>query len=182
MVPPAKLAHVVWRTANVDQMVRWYCRVLQAKVVFQSPELAFVTYDDEHHRVAFVNEASNAEPDRTARGLHHVAFTYAALDDLLAVWQELGSDGIDPYWTINHGPTTSLYYHDPDGNSIELQIDNYPDPEALKSWFRTGAFMANPVGVEFDPRDLVARRAAGESAARLVHRSDTPQDFVEAHS
>ncbi len=182
MPSPSKLAHVVWRTADVERMVSWYCTVLGAKVVFQSPELAFITYDDEHHRVAFVNEASEAEPDRSARGLHHVAFTYDALDDLLAVYDELRNDEIVPYWTINHGPTTSFYYHDPDGNSIELQIDNYPDPQVLGNWFRTGAFMQNPIGVEFDPDDLLARRRDGEPATRLVHRSDTPDDFVAANS
>jgi len=27
---------------------------------------------------------------------------------------------------VNHRPTTSMYYRDPDGNRVELQIDNFP--------------------------------------------------------
>ena len=32
--------------------------------------------------------------------------------------------GIQPHVPVQHGPTTSLYYRDPDGNMVELQIDN----------------------------------------------------------
>jgi hypothetical protein len=32
---------------------------------------------------------------------------------------------IRPFYSINHGPTTSLYYTDPDGNRVELLVDNF---------------------------------------------------------
>jgi catechol-2,3-dioxygenase len=31
---------------------------------------------------------------------------------------------ITPHFTVDHGMTTSFYYVDPDGNSVELQCDN----------------------------------------------------------
>ena len=33
--------------------------------------------------------------------------------------------GIEPDACVNHGVTTSLYYADPDGNQVELQVDNF---------------------------------------------------------
>lgn len=182
MISPSKLAHVVWRTSQMDTMIDWYTKVLGARVVFQSPELSFLTYDDEHHRMAFIAEPGLSPAPAGTSGLDHVAFTYASLDDLLAVHTQLKEAEIEPHWAINHGPTTSLYYRDPDGNQVELQLDNYPDERDLNEWFRTGAFKANPIGVEFDPDELKAERDRGVPAGRLVHRKDTPQEFVEAHS
>jgi hypothetical protein len=71
-------------------------------------------------------------------------------------------------WTINHGPTTSLYYADPDGNRVELQIDNFETEADLKGWMQSGAFDANPIGVVFDPDELVNRYTQGDPLEELV--------------
>jgi catechol-2,3-dioxygenase len=54
-------------------------------------------------------------------GLEHIAATYGSLGELLATYRRLATHRIEPYWSINHGPTISLYYKDPDGNRLELQ-------------------------------------------------------------
>ena len=174
MPAPSKLAHVVWRTGRLDAMVDWYCSVLEAQVVFRNPFIAFTTYDDEHHRVAFVNAGTERRDDHRASGLEHVAFTYASLPDLLGTYQRLKAEGIAPYWCINHGPTTSLYYEDPDGNHVELQIDNFPTNDVLAEWFATGAFKANPIGVVFDPDALAARLAAADPIEQLIQQGSAP--------
>ncbi|WP_280343646.1 VOC family protein [Nocardia neocaledoniensis] len=170
MASPAKLAHVVLRTGRLSEMVDWYTQVLEGRLVFGTDLLAFVTYDEEHHRVAFLATGASQRPTDAHSGLHHVAFTYDSLGDLLATYERLKPAGIQPFWTINHGPTTSMYYEDPDGNHIELQIDNFATDAELDDFFASGAFAANPIGVEFDPDDLVARFAAGEPFADLVRR------------
>lgn len=167
--PPAKLAHLVLRTAHFDEAVRWYELVLGAHSVFRNPMLAFLTYDDEHHRLALVNVGESApEAPRGAPGLEHVAFTYASLDDLLATYRRLDAAGIRPAWCVNHGPTTSMYYEDPDGHQVELQVDNFASADELVAWFRTGDFAANPIGTPFDPALLLARYEAGADVAELV--------------
>jgi catechol-2,3-dioxygenase len=55
MARPTKFAHIVYRTRRFEQMVAWYEMVFEAKVQYRNPVLAFLTYDDEHHRFAFVN-------------------------------------------------------------------------------------------------------------------------------
>ncbi|MFD4862943.1 VOC family protein [Streptomyces atratus] len=171
MASPGKLAHIVLRTGRLPVMTEWYIRVLEGRVTFANDALAFLTYDDEHHRVALVATGASERPTDAHTGLHHAAFTYATIGDLLGTYQRLKDDGILPFWCINHGPTTSMYFEDPDGNHIELQIDNFATEEALDEWFRSGAFEANPIGVEFDPDDLVRRFDSGESFAELVRRS-----------
>lgn len=54
-IRPTKFAHVVYRTRRFEQMLDWYCKVFDAKVQHRDPALAFLTYDDEHHRFAFAN-------------------------------------------------------------------------------------------------------------------------------
>jgi hypothetical protein len=56
-VRPAKFVHVVHRTRRYEQMLAWYQVVSDAKVQHRNPALAFLTYDDEHHRFAFANLA-----------------------------------------------------------------------------------------------------------------------------
>ncbi|MFB7471297.1 VOC family protein [Kitasatospora sp. NPDC056184] len=171
MASPEKLAHVVLRTGRLSAMTDWYVRVLEGRIAFANKALAFLTYDDEHHRVALVATGASERPTEAHSGLHHVAFTYATIADLLDTYQRLKGGGIAPFWCINHGPTTSMYFEDPDGNHVELQIDNFATAEALDEWFRSGDFEANPIGVDFDPDDLVRRFESGESLADLVRRA-----------
>ncbi|MEU9319958.1 VOC family protein [Streptomyces sp. NPDC048295] len=171
MASPNKLAHVVLKTGQLTTMTEWYLRVLEGRVTFANDALAFLTYDDEHHRVALIATGATEQPGDGHTGLHHAAFTYATLADLLGTYQRLSAEGIRPFWCINHGPTTSMYFEDPDGNHIELQIDNFATEEALYEWFGSGAFEANPIGTQFDPDDLVRRFESGESFDELVKRS-----------
>ena len=50
MARPSKLAHVVYMTPRYDEMIAWYQTVFEARVQYQNPGFAFLTYDDEHHR------------------------------------------------------------------------------------------------------------------------------------
>ncbi len=174
-IPPIRLAHIVRRTSRLEEMVDWYRTVLGAEVVHADAMLAFLTYDDEHHRIAIAQIPGLEEQPPLAAGTDHVAFTYADLGDLLYTYERLKSAGIEPYWPINHGPTTSLYYKDPDGNKIELQVDNFPTAEETNRWMRSGDFAANPIGVVFDPDDLLARYRAGEPLGRLAARPPLPE-------
>ena len=171
MPSPAKLAHVVFKTGHIQPMLDWYCNVLEGTVAFANDAVAFMSYDEEHHRVAFIATGADVRPSTSHTGLHHVAFTYATLSDLLATYTRLHDGGVSPFWCVNHGPTTSVYYEDPDGNHVELLIDNFESNEELDKWFASGAFAANPIGTTFDPENLLARFVAGEPLSQLVQRS-----------
>lgn len=172
-VSPARLAHLVFRTPRYQQMVSWYCTVLEAHPVFADAMLTFITYDEEHHRAAFVNFPQLTDLDPGSAGIDHVAFTYASMADLVHTYERLKGLGILPVWCINHGPTTSMYYRDPDGTRVELQIDNFPDTESLNAWFQSGAFAKNPIGVEFDPDVLCRMFHEGVPHEKLVRQGST---------
>ena len=173
-IAPAKLAHIVRRTARFEEMIAWYETVLAARVVHGDDMLAFLTYDDEHHRIAIARIPGIEDGPQMAAGTDHVAFTHADLGDLLNTWARLKGEGIEPYWCLNHGPTTSMYYKDPDGNKVELQIDNFDTDEANR-WMGSGEFAQNPIGIIFEPEELLARYRGGEPLETLLRRPPLPE-------
>jgi catechol 2,3-dioxygenase-like lactoylglutathione lyase family enzyme len=173
-ITPAKFAHVVLKTANYDAVIHWYATVLQARVAFRNDFIAFLTYDDEHHRVAVINTPGSAVPDPAAAGVHHIAYTYAGLGELLSTYRRLKAGGIEPVRCINHGPTTSMYYQDPDGLRVELQIDNFATMDEAHAYLTGPAFAENPIGVIFDPEQLIRDYEAGVAFDELIRRPPLP--------
>jgi len=177
MAKPVKFAHVVYQTRRFDEMIAWYRDVFEARVVHQNPALAFLTYDDEHHRFAFANLDARAPggsgaDDRGPIGVNHVAYTYGDVGDLLETYARLRDAGIRPYWSIHHGITLSNYYRDPDGNRMEFQVD------ADDGFMETEAFAANPIGVEVDMEALLARHRAGGDPRELLVMPDGPMSPI----
>lgn len=173
-VAPSLLAHVVLRTADIGRLRDWYALVLNATVVHENPMLCFLTYDEEHHRIAIIGQPGLAPAAPNATGLHHMAFTYAGLGDLLATYRRLKARGIEPFWPIHHGMTLSLYYRDPDGNQVELQVDTVPTKAAGTAVFQSPEFAANPIGVTFDPEALARAWEAGAAEAELLRQPPLP--------
>tara|TARA_A100001037_G_C14969395_1_gene553007 strand:- start:260 stop:865 length:606 start_codon:yes stop_codon:yes gene_type:complete len=181
-VAPAKLAHVVLRTPpeRVGLVLDWYKKVLEAEAMFETEGFGFVSYDTEHHRVAVLGFPGIKEHVDGHAGMHHMAFTYENLGDLMYTYNRIKDEhGIKPEFCINHGPTTSMYYFDPDKNQVELQVDNIPE-EKFEEYFANGEFTSNPIGIKFDPEELSARLAAGEPEEVLLQRPDgIPPDLTE---
>ncbi|MDH4125871.1 MAG: VOC family protein [Gammaproteobacteria bacterium] len=178
-----RLAHVVYRTRKFEQMLAWYKEVFHATVQHENPVIAFLTYDDEHHRLAFIDLAVVQPDGKDSQkhglvGVEHIAYTYASLEDLFENYTRLKSAGILPYWCIHHGLTISMYYADPDGNQLEFQIDCFKSTEESNAYIRGPMFGINPVGVEFDPEDWLNRVHAGVSFSdflvRRVHEPVSP--------
>jgi catechol-2,3-dioxygenase len=186
MARPVKFAHVVYMTRRYEAMIAWYRDVFEAEIVNMDPALAFLTYDDEHHRFAFANldllkPDGGGPDDRGQIGVNHVAYTYGSVGDLLDTYARLKHAGIEPYWPVHHGTTLSLYYTDPDGNRMEFQVDCGTVEEAT-ALMRTPAYAANPVGVMYDPEALLARFEAGENEAALLAMPEgAPSPIPAAH-
>jgi 3-phenylpropionate/cinnamic acid dioxygenase small subunit/catechol 2,3-dioxygenase-like lactoylglutathione lyase family enzyme len=182
-IVPSKFAHVVYKTHKFEQMVDWYLKVFSARIQHRDDRLAFLTYDEEHHRFAFVNLGPAIE-ERPRReddaGVHHVAYTWKNLGELVQTYKRLKALGIAPVQPIRHGLTLSMYYHDPDRNMLEFQID-LMDPESANAFMAGSAFSANPVGERFNPDELAARFDAGEPADDIIFRTDQPERNGQAY-
>ena len=172
MASPIRISHIVLQTNDPKALQEWYCTVLGGEMVHDAGFISFMSYDDEHHRVAFITPgelekrapAENGIRAGRETGLHHIAFTLADLGDLLETYARLKEKGIRPFWCVNHGVTTSMYFRDPDNNQVELLIDNFAAARDGQAYMKSEAFAKNPVGVEYDPDELLARHRAGASA------------------
>jgi catechol-2,3-dioxygenase len=173
-IAPALFAHFVLRSSNMQPMVDWYTTVLNMRIVKRNDFICFLTYDDEHHRLAIVNIPDLHKPDQRSWGLAHVAYTFRNVGELLSTYRRLKKAGIEPYRPIHHGPTLSMYYHDPDGNSVELQVDCFKTKQEASAYFQTEAFTRNPIGVDFDPETLVAAYERGAPESELLRQPDGP--------
>ena len=172
-IAPSNLVHVVYRTRRLEEMLNWYATVFGARIQYQNPALAFLTFDDEHHRFAFadlgvIRPDEHDKDDRGLIGVDHVTWEYASLRDLLENYAELKAKGITPYWAVHHGMSASLYYADPDGNQMEFTVDAFPTKAEASAYFRSGSLDANPVGVEYDEDDWLARLRGGTAEADLL--------------
>ena len=164
------------KTTRLTEMVEWYRLALGMRENFMDRAVgAWLTNDAANHRLAVlvVPGLDDSGDVRRRPGVHHFAFEFAGLGDLLDTYARLRDAGITPLACLDHGMTTSLYYVDPDGNAIELQVDNFGgDWAASSEWMRTSSeFTTNPIGVQFDPGALLDAWRAGGDAAALHRRS-----------
>src|SRR5271156_1026579 len=52
MVAPSRFSHVVLNTQQLKKMIGWYGTVLNAHIVLDAGSAVYMTYDNEHHRLA----------------------------------------------------------------------------------------------------------------------------------
>ena len=180
-IRPTKFVHVVYRTRRFEEMLAWYKTVFGATVQYQEPAIAFLTYDEEHHRFAFANmdlidPGGSGPDDRGVIGVDHVAYTYSSLSDLFDRYAELKDEGISPYWCIHHGITVSMYYGDPDGNQMEFQVDCFAENDEANAFSCIAPFRSTRFGVEYDPEVWLAEVRSGMTDQRICSpaKSDLP--------
>lgn len=174
------LHHVTLKTGRLQEMIDWYGNLVGVKPLHQFDGGAWLSNDTANHRIAFLSTPDIVDdPDRRIHnGMHHSAFEYGSMDDLLLTWERLDKQGIQPHFAVDHGLTTSFYYADPDGNSVELQFDNFGDWAASSEFMRHSPdFAANPIGHPVSPRRMLEARRAGIPAAE-VQRKAYAGDFL----
>jgi catechol-2,3-dioxygenase len=169
------LHHVFLKTTRYEQMREWYATAagFRPTFVFADGNSAFLTNDDANHRIVlFTSPQIVADADqRSHAGMHHMAFEYDSLEDLVTSYRRLRRQGIVPHACLNHGPCTSFYYEDPDGNSVEMQADNFGDWAQSRAFMATAEFAAEPIGIQVDPERLADALEAGASAEEINRRS-----------
>ncbi|MFT4219561.1 MAG: VOC family protein [Microbacterium sp.] len=166
--------HTTFATLKLDEMVDFYEAVAGLEPVYYSESGAWLTNDEANHRIALLALPGLKQPVDKGHtvGLHHTAFEYANFDQWLDNYIRLREVGVVPFLNLDHGMTVSMYYQDPEGNGVEIQVD------AFGSWAKSKEYMwasrdfgENPIGEHFDPEKLVEARAQGLSFAEIHSRA-----------
>lgn len=160
-----QIGHFGLRTTDVDRAVEWYGKAFGAEVRFRNEFAAFLSFDDEHHRMVIWDDGDTSAKPETAAGVDHIGFMCSDPAGLADEYERLKSLGITPTLCVNHHFTSSVYYRDPDGNEVEISCDNFPSKAEARDFMNSQTMaeaMVPPFfGSEFDAEELVRLRDAG---------------------
>lgn len=176
MPSPREIHHVhIYSDVNRDAMAEFYRWLFNGEVTRVNPGgLTFITYDDHDHRVVIIPQEGWGEKPARPVGVSHLAFAYASLGELLFVYKRMKEHGYPPVRTLNHGNSTSFYYRDPDGNTVETMMDNYTprETQGYKRHYQWSEAFGRMDEGEFDPDKMVALYESGVPDTTLIDREE----------
>lgn len=123
---PKYLGHVNIYVRNVEDSRQWYTDVLGLHTQdVMSGRAAFMSANiEESHEVALIEVGAEAPgPQKGQVGLNHMAWRVETLDDLKAFYHHLQDREIAIDHVSDHGLSLGIYFHDPDGNGIEVYYE-----------------------------------------------------------
>jgi catechol 2,3-dioxygenase len=124
------IGHVVLKVSELDRAVAFYRDALGMQEVgrYGSDMVFFSASGKNHHDLAIQGLGTGAaKPSDNYTGLSHVALKIGdGLDALRAAKAHLERAGIAIRRMENHRVSQSIYIADPDGNEIELYVDDDP--------------------------------------------------------
>lgn len=178
VVASPKLSHIILNTSNYEASKKWYLEVLEATIGNETDtkNACFLRIDESHHRIGMFQVAETDQsvamtPPGSEGGIkarvNHIAFEYPQLDQLLENYTRLQKSEIVPNVCLNHGPTLSMYYTDPNGNAVELYYDTKYDEEQIAAHYAGGDRYVLGA-VPFDPAEKLKEFRAGKSVAELI--------------
>lgn len=120
------LGHVVIKVRNQQRAEAFYNGLLGLPIAARYAPLAMTFFTlGNHHDFALMAIGDDAEdPPAKSAGLFHVAFKIGdSVDELREAKHKLEAAGLKVE-AYDHVVTKSLYFNDPDGNTIEFYVDS----------------------------------------------------------
>ena len=138
------LGHVVFYVRDLERSVQFYTRAVGLGLcgtIFNG-RAALLSGGSTHHELLLIQVGEAAGPLQGKRiGLYHVGWKIGdSIDALQARYTMLGELGYPVDGLSDHTVSQSLYLRDPDGNEVELYVDN-PDYD----WENNAGWMEAPV-------------------------------------
>lgn len=176
---PLQISEVILHTARYEEMKQWYQRFFGGlkpavetdarKQLKSCPLIERLCFLRIHAAFPFtqvlgifeisgIRQPSMSTP--LSPGLDHMQFREVCLENLFCRYEKLEVEGIKPFQSFNHGPGTSFYYMDPDGNTVELSASNFATEVEYFAFFQTEEYKSNIEGFAIDERTYIAKRRA----------------------
>jgi catechol 2,3-dioxygenase len=139
-----QLGHVVLYVRRLDESAEFYRDVVGLSLVGQvfNNRAAVLTGGSTHHELLLIEVGDAPGPLSGHRlGLYHIGWCVGnSLNQLRTARDRILAHGVEIDGMADHTISHSLYLRDPDGNEIELYVDN---PEV--DWRTSSDWMQNPV-------------------------------------
>ena len=138
MIRLKEIGHVLLRVLDLERSKRFYSDVLGFKVLEEDPEHGgtFMALEGQSHALDLFQVKDREAAERQTpgiRGLGHIAFRVESETALRDAYAELRHQGVEITRTIDHVSQKSIYFQDPDGNTLEIY---YELPDALELFAR----------------------------------------------
>ncbi len=138
------LGHVVFYVKDIEVSLAFYRDVLgfqEIGRIFEGKAVA-LTSGRTHHEVLLIQVGDVPGPSsRPRRGLYHIGIKVGeSLEDLRAAKLELEHAGFPIDGMSDHTVSQSLYLKDPDGNEVEVYVD---DPRV--NWKENPGLVLSPI-------------------------------------
>jgi catechol 2,3-dioxygenase len=137
MIRLKEIGHVLLRVLDLERSKRFYS-LLGFRVLEEDPEHGgtFMALEGQSHAIDLFPVKDREEAERQTpgvRGLGHLAFRVESEAALREAYATLRKHGVEITRTIDHVSQKSIYFADPDGNTLEIY---YELPEALEMFAR----------------------------------------------
>ena len=191
--PPDDFHHIAFKTTNYEAMVSFYKNLFGCEPLYQSDQMSFLTYDNEHHRIAIANTSEILKDlnliERmimkfklflnkkipSIQGLDHVSYRINPIEKWFDFYFSAKERGLKPLWTINHGWISGIYYEDPDGNLVEIFFEHFRSAEEFKENISPD-FEDEPIGTNMDIEVLYKMFKSGAPFLDLIKKGNTVPD------
>ena len=121
-----QLGHVVLKVRDLERSERFYTEVLGLPIAAraQEPPAIFFTLGNHHDFAIWGVGPDGPDSAENSPGLFHVAFKIGeSRDELREAKAHLEALGVEIAMIFDHTVSESVYFNDPDGNTIELYVD-----------------------------------------------------------
>ena len=123
-----ELGHVVYYVRNLENSLKFYTGAVGLRVsgtIFNN-RAALLTGGRTHHELLLIEVGDSPGPLSGKRiGLYHVGWKIGErLEDLKQARERILEQGYTIDAQSDHTVSQSLYLRDPDGNEVELFVDN----------------------------------------------------------
>jgi catechol 2,3-dioxygenase len=123
-----ELGHVVLYVKDIGRSVAFYRDILGFRMIASEPRIALFSSGRTHHELLLIETGQDPSPKKSYNGLYHIGFKIGdTVEELSVAREELKKADVIILGATDHHVTKSLYILDPDGNELELYVDQSDD-------------------------------------------------------
>ena len=123
-----ELGHIVLYVKDVERSAAFYRDILGFRMIASEPRVALFSSGRTHHELLLIETGQGPQPKKSYNGLYHIGLKIGdTVEELSVALEELKKAGVKIVGATDHHITKSLYILDPDGNELELYVDQSDD-------------------------------------------------------